>query len=107
MPDGFDPMTELERINTLRVIIAESRKYSMEGLHVARNIMRDIACSPLERLAAVKIIHDRAYGRPTQQIQVNVEQGNESLKEQRVQIYLPDNGRPNIIGRVIDIDQAA
>ena len=45
-----------------------AKKYSLPALRVAISIMEDVEQKASDRLKAVELIHDRAYGKPKQDV---------------------------------------
>jgi hypothetical protein len=66
-------------------------------LDVLDECLNDV--DPSVRLEALKIFLDRGFGKPRQHVMIsepNMSNGP------RMNVYIPDNGRPNITGPVID-----
>ena len=55
-------------------VIKLARKLTPAGLAVAARIMQDDECPAQARLKAVEIIIDRAYGKPKQEVAVDIEE---------------------------------
>jgi hypothetical protein len=100
MPDGFEPKTELDRIFTLRELMLECRKRVPVILAELDSILLDDEVDKRTKLAAMEMALNRAYGKPRQHVFVSDDTSNTSSR--RVQVYIPDNGRPTTINRTID-----
>lgn len=100
MPDGFDPHKELARIYVLKDLMQSCRAEMPTILSVVQQCLFDE--SPAIRLAAANMMLDRGFGKPRQHVEVNA---NNTETTKRV-LVLPDNGRQDRIGPVIDSEAA-
>lgn len=100
MPDGFNPHTELERINTLHEAIKACRQRVPLVMAQMDAALADVTLPINERIKIWDMVWNRAYGKPRQHVFVSEATNN----ERRVQVYIPDNGRPNAPARVIDAE---
>jgi|SRR5215469_507441 len=98
MPDGFDPHRELERIYTLKELMAACRERTPIILKLIDEMLHDPDLDAYDKLDVMKMVLDRGYGKPRQTVVIN-ENANE---EKRVKIYIPDNGRTNLSVKTID-----
>ena len=95
MPDGFDPHVELDSIFTLREITMDCRRSAqdvsaMYRFHLER-LRNDPGASIGEVVLLGETILSRAYGKPRQQLTLNVDDtGNGST----VKFYMPHNNAP-------------
>jgi hypothetical protein len=67
-------------------------------------MLTDPELSGSDKLTVYDMVFNRAFGKPRQQIFVSDDTSNSANK--RVQVYLPDNGRPSTINRTIDVEVA-
>lgn len=102
MPDGFDPHTELARIYTLQELMMECRSRTPKILSLADDMLDDPTVSAETKLRVMEFLTNRAYGKPRQHVMIS-EPGQISERINPVKVYLPDNGRDNLSGPVIDI----
>ena len=100
MPDGFDPHKELARIYVLRDLMQSCREEMPTILATIRDCLTDE--DPSIRLQACNMLLDRGFGKPRQHLMIN--DPNET-NQKRV-VVLPDNGRINRIGPVINSEAA-
>ena len=100
MPDGFDPHKELARIYVLRDLMQSCRQQMPTILETIKECLTDE--DPSIRLQAAGMLLDRGFGKPRQHVMIN--DSNETIQKRVV--VLPDNGRVNRIGPVIDSEAA-
>ena len=103
MPEGFDPHVELDRIYTL----AESMRACKQRIPLILSQIDEALCNPQtpleQRIKIWDMVWNRAHGKPRQQVFIN-DQTN--APEKRVQVYIPDNNRPNTQPRIIEAENA-
>lgn len=100
MPDGFEPHSELARIYMLKDLMTACRKDMPTILGTIQACLIDD--DPSIRLQACNMLLDRGFGKPRQHVMIN---DPSNTVTHRV-VVLPDNGRRDKIGPVIDSEAA-
>ena len=104
MPDGFDPHVELQTIANLRDITLECRRSAQEVAAMYRFHLDRIKDNPDASIGEVVLLGEtilsRAYGKPRQQLTLNID----TTEESAVKFYMPHNGREPIDLKVIEAE---
>lgn len=95
MPDGFEPHTELARIYTLKELMIGCRQRLDLVLKTIDAGLTDPDIHV--RLKTADMVMDRGFGKPRLHVQMSTENATK-----RVQIHLPDNGRQDRLGPMVD-----
>jgi hypothetical protein len=104
MPEGWDPHVELQRIYNLQELMTGCRQRTPITLALVDNMLASEELAPETRIRLIEMLWNRGYGKPRQTVYINDDTSNQS--QSRVKVYLPENGRPNQPGKVIDADAA-
>ena len=100
MPDGFEPVGELERIHTFIDFKIGCRQRLPQIFRILDESLQDE--DKYVRISAAKWIAEQAFGKARQQVEHT---GVVAQEVRRVQIGLPDNGRSAMVeGPVIDAE---
>jgi hypothetical protein len=102
VPDGFNPHTELERIYNLRDLMMACRQRTPVILNLADQLLSSEDVTSGDKIKVMDMMLNRGYGKPRQTVYIS--EANQEA-EKRVQVYLPDNGRSNLIDtKTIDME---
>ena len=99
MPDGFNPHVELDRAYNLRDMMQACRQRTSVTLNIIDDIFADPEVSYETKLKAIDMVWNRGFGKTRQHIYIS--DGNQT-EEQRVKVYLPDNGRATLVATTIE-----
>lgn len=100
MPEDFHPHSELVKIETLHEMIKACRERTTKTFSLIDEIFDSPEVSYETKLRAIDMVWNRGYGKAIQQVRITGETSN----DRRVQIYIPDNGRPNTSAPTIDAE---
>lgn len=99
MPDGSDSNGQLEPIYTLRELMVACRQRVPAILKQMDIMLASPELFPADKIKLCEMILNRAYGKPRQTVIIDE---NRTSGDSRVRVYLPDNGRSNYGGEVIE-----
>ena len=89
MPDGFDPVIEMERIYTARDMMLGCRERLPVIFEILDKCLAMVDQEPQLAMQAATIYLDRGFGKPRQATDLNI---NVQQNQRRV-MELPSNGR--------------